>query len=783
MSKKHLPIQFFEKRKTFDDRSTEGGGGDRPPKWVLSGEALNRHSCDLMQKIQGVSEAFDIFSKENKKLPLVISTSIDDNAIAKSHRSNVTALYATKEHSNILGFSGDRSLLSMITDRSVITKIEIDLSDVTNQAKLISSIAEIVPFEPIIDEFNEETNFYKVRLINYADYDINNFSKRFFEEQCSNKGIKVIRKTIYTKDIVIYRVQLDSLEDMETLEDFEGIYSIEKLTPIVATLDALSFEDCLLPKEPQEDGDYPIVGVLDTGIANNSHLKNWKLKETHTNYPVEYQDQSHGTFVAGIIEYGDELNESKYTALGGVKLFEAVVYPDVRKEKLYVDDLIEHIREAIENHSDIKVWNLSLGTNEEASLSEFSDFGMALDNIQDENNVLIVKSSGNCANFKKNLPKSRITKSADSVRSLVVGSLAQEQGEFDFAVPNSPSPFTRVGPGPSSIIKPDLVFYGGNAGLNGSKNSITGVPSLATDGSIVKNVGTSFATPWVSRMAAELSHLVNDNFDPLFIRALLIHNAKYPSDCQLAMSDKIKQMGYGMPTGVKDMLFNSTDEATLILRDTLEKGSFIEMFDFPYPKSLIDENGYFTGQIIVTLVTKSLIDDKQAGEYCQSNIDVLFGTYETETERDITKPIIKNPMGLGEAQNILADSCYSARVQGIYPKKGFERECTLVKYGRKFHPVKKYAVDLSDMTSSHRERHLSDNRKWYLKIEGLYRNFVETDSAMKDYELSQEYCLMLTIKDPKGTAPVYDEVTQQLELKNFIHHNIKLHNSINLDVE
>lgn len=26
MSKKYLPIQFFEKRKDFDDRSTEGGG-------------------------------------------------------------------------------------------------------------------------------------------------------------------------------------------------------------------------------------------------------------------------------------------------------------------------------------------------------------------------------------------------------------------------------------------------------------------------------------------------------------------------------------------------------------------------------------------------------------------------------------------------------------------------------------------------------------------------------------------------------------------------------------
>ena len=56
---------------------------------------------------------------------------------------------------------------------------------------------------------------------------------------------------------------------------------------------------------------------------------------------------------------------------------------------------------------------------------------MALDNIQDENNVLIIKSAGNCNNFAKGLPKSRISKTADSVRSLVVGSIAETQGEHD----------------------------------------------------------------------------------------------------------------------------------------------------------------------------------------------------------------------------------------------------------------------------------------------------------------------------------------------------------------
>lgn len=408
---------------------------------------------------------------------------------------------------------------------------------------------------------------------------------------------------------------------------------------------------------------------------------------------------------------------------------------------------------------------------------------MALDNIQDENNVLIIKSAGNCTNFMRQLPKSRIAKSADSVRAIVVGSLAQTQGIYDYAGADMPSPFTRIGPGPGSIVKPDLVFYGGNAGMNNGRLSTTGVPSFTPEGKIAYNVGTSFSTPWVSRLAAELSYLMNEEFDPLLIRALMIHNAKYPARCGMTMSDKVAQMGFGMPQSVKEMLYNSADEITLILRDTLDKGSFIEMFDFPYPTSLVDENGYFTGQIIVTLVTKSLIDDKQAGEYCQSDIGILFGTYATEKDRDTSKRTIKNPKGLDEPQNLLLDNCYSSRAKGVYPKTGFERECTLVKYGKKFHPVKKYAIDLSDMTPSNKKKYLDKDRKWYLQINGLFRDFIEQDASARNYQLSQEYCLLLTIRDPQGKAPVYNEVSQQLDYKNFVHHNIQLRNIITINDE
>lgn len=771
---KFLPIKIFEKRKDYDDRSTEGGGDSREPSWVLQGDKLSSHILSLCEEIGDIKKELSMRQKKRNTLPMLISTTIHKDALAKSHRGRIAGVLEIDGKENVIGMDGNDSILSLVSDDALLDSMEQILSTEDN-AVVISSISGIKTYQPYVEPFEKENNSYRVRLIDYNDFDRNNLVRIMFEQYCQEKRIEVKAKIRFTSDMMIYRVTLDSVDMLGELREFEGLYSAEITHPISAKCDSAIVDLGIEVKKPDEYEEYPIIGVLDSGIEDIPYLSEWKVDNKFESYSEEYQGRGHGTAVAGIVEYGDELNGFSTNTLQGVKLFDATVFPNYG---IYPEDLVENVREAIERNSDIKVWNMSLGTDMEAELDRFSEFGMALDNIQDENNVLIVKSAGNCKRFTQGLPKSRISQSADSIRSLVIGSIAHAKDINDLVDINMPSPFTRVGPGPASIVKPDLVFYGGNAGVVGGRLRTNGVQSFALDGSIQRYPGTSFSTPGVSRIASELSFLLREDFDPLLIRALLIHYAKYPEGIRMKMSDKISQMGFGIPTGVNDILYNSPDEITLILRDTLEKGSFIEMFDFPYPTSLVDENGNYTGQIILTIVNKSLVDEKQSGEYCQSDINVLFGTYTSEKERDISKPNIKNPRGVDEAKNILLDSLYSAAAKGIHPATGFERECTLVKYGKKYHPIKKYAVDLADMTPSNKDKYLPADRKWYLKIEGLYRDFIERDAVKKDYQLSQEYCMILTIRDPKRTAPVYDEVAQQLTEKNFIHYDVRVRNNI-----
>jgi hypothetical protein len=91
-------------------------------------------------------------------------------------------------------------------------------------------------------------------------------------------------------------------------------------------------------------------------------LRPWII-DKYTCYPEEYVNRAHGTFVAGIICYGDILQDLKLTGVNVCKLFDAIVMPDKSKEEISEDELVGNIRMVIEKFGhQIKIWNMSLGS-------------------------------------------------------------------------------------------------------------------------------------------------------------------------------------------------------------------------------------------------------------------------------------------------------------------------------------------------------------------------------------------------------------------------------------
>jgi hypothetical protein len=778
---KNLPIKLFGKRKNIDERNPEGGGNNQLPSWAnLTEEELQARTASFEQALESTADWLEQRPGPRAFIPAVLQVTIQEKAIAKSHRADIIKLFDEADGQNIIGMVEHNQMLVKIDSPITVQAIREKLANPDRHVKAIAAVEAIERFQPEVAlEGADLSAPLRVSLLNYQQYQLNESVRHSFEEYCSELGI-LYRRIFYTPELITYRLAGVSSDALSHVRSFEALETIAAMPFLSVGMDELieNVGETIAIRYPENGKEYPVIGVLDSGIAKIPQLAPWILPRSFSKVPDDWKDPSHGTFVAGILEYGDLLESAFPSGHSGCWLFDATVFPDEKKDRIEEADLVDHIGEAMLQNKDIKVWNLSLGTRQEADLHRFSFFGMALDQIQRETGAQIVKSAGNCTNFKLGRPVSRVAESADSVLSLVVASIAHAKGTHDLAELHYPSPFSRVGSGPAYITKPELTQIGGNAGIHPISGALltTGVKSFTPDGKLATRVGTSFSTPRVTALVGDISHSINEPFNALFLKALAVHSAKYPDNLSLTPPERVRTMGYGIPDRIENLLFNDPYEVTLVLQDTLEKGQWIQMLDFPFPPELII-NGRYSGQIILTLASLPLFDEGQGGEYCQSNLEVRFGTHDglRKTNRD------RNPVSHDSGHNLLRPQLY-----GAAHRKGtagiFATERTLVQYGDKFHPIKKYAVNLEEMTAANAKNYLTAPKQWYLEIEGLYRNYISQRSFEDGIVLSQEYCLIMTIRDPGRKTEVYNSVTNLLNARGFHHANIGLKNDIRVRV-
>ena len=782
MNDEKLPIKFFAPRE-IDELRVEAGGSSDIPNWVLTGEKLIERASELKSAFSQFSVPMEERAKRNSAVPFTFVAKMCETATAKSRRGDITSLFQIGDKTNVLGLTASDELIVKLDSLEQMNEIGARINDCERNNHAISCLETFWGFEPEVESSTEETA-YKIKLIDYQDYETNVAMQRLFERTLNNKKI-TFKKSFYTDSVPIYKVNVTPQVIMDTLSGndvYETLFSIEPMPKYVVSLDSLSSNPVVDITKPVDGNRYETLGILDNGIALIPHFSPWISDERWTVYPDSEITPSHGTFVAGVALYGDACENKDWVSHNGIKLFDSTVFPN-NPNGIEEDELIENIKEAIEaNYQKVKVWNLSISIIRPISDDKFSDFAIALDDLQTKYNVLICKSAGNCTNFISGHPKGRIHEGADSVRSLVVGSVAHAKGPFDYAEIDNPSPFSRVGPGPDYIIKPEVAHYGGNSGVDeNGKPVTTGVTSFSQDGTTATSVGTSFSTPRIASLATGLYQEMNEDFDPLLLKGLIIHSATYSKNLQVPENERTNQIGFGVPKNIPQILYNSSDEVTLILRDTLTKGEKIDIMDFPMPKSLV-RDGFYTGQIIATLVYDPILDPSQGIEYCQSNVDIKFGTFDNKGERDTSRRTILNPVGREGAKNLFLGNLYSKRLMRDSQSEFAARERLLIQYADKYYPVKKYAVDLSELTDSNKQHFITEDKLWFLCVSGLYREHTEQKAKQERTIPSQDFCLILTIRDPNHEANIYDEVTQKLDEYNFWHSNVKIASEVSVSV-
>ena len=779
MENEKLPIKFFAPREV-DELRIEGNKNSEKPKWVLRGKELKQRADSLRLSLDSLETKFSM--RKSSPVPFSFIVKLQSDATAKSKREDITNLFEQKSFGGVVGLTDTNKLIVALDSLEELKEVANRINDYEINDYAISCIEDFEEFVPYIVKGKKECN-YKIKLVDYQNYEQNLAMRRRLEHTLNKEGIDYT-KTDYSEEYYIYKLRNiteKSLDVLKKADIFNALFSIEPMPKYKVSLDCLKSDNNIPIKKPDDEKMYITIGILDNGIANIPHLSPWMEMDRWSPYPKTSINPTHGTFVSGIALYGDECEGKIWVDHKGLKIFDAAVFPDVTKEGLDEDELIANIKDVIRlYHEKVKIWNLSISITREVIDTKFSDFAIALDSIQDEYNVLICKSAGNCENFTVSRPKGRIHEGADSVRSLVVGSVAHKKGKYDYAEVNDPSPFSRVGPGPEYIIKPEVSHYGGNAGIDPKGRVVTsGVKSFSKEGELAQGVGTSFSTPRITALAAGLQQELNEDFDPLLLKALIIHSASSPEDMSVPITERTKQVGFGIPKSVPEIIYNSPYEATLILRDNLAKGDKIDIMEFPMPDCLI-RDGFYTGQIIATLVYDPILDPSQGIEYCQSNLDVKFGSYDAKVERDTTKRHILNPVGRQGAQNLFLGNLFSKTKMKSKTGDFALRERLQIQYNDKYYPVKKYAIDLSELTDKKRLDYLTMDKKWFLFLQGVYRSHIEKIAQLESFQLSQEFCLILTIRDPLQKEKVYDEVSQKLDEYNFWHSNIKVSTDVNI---
>jgi serine protease AprX len=586
----------------------------------------------------------------------------------------------------------------------------------------------------------------RVRLFNFGvDQDQVKLVANF-EEVCGRRNIR-INSDGYSPASFIYSAECRSVEDVDALSRIVGVRSIVGM-PLIRTLRPKMLNSKPLPKllvRGEVNGDVPVVVVVDSGISDEiPELETWIVGRESQVAPT-YRNTDHGTFVAGLICWGSDLNPTVSgidTNPCGVFDLQVIPNDDPSKgetESLREQEFLISLETALQAHAnEFKVWNLSIGTDAVCSVDEFSEFAEELDNLQEKYQVSFVISAGNYNNpplldyprKPLQIDAGRITTPADSVLGITVGSVSHVDYKKNGPKEHQPSAFSRHGAGPNYIIKPDLVHYGGSCSTDFSH--VAGVRSVNGNGS-AENLGTSFAAPLVSRTLAQIYHQITPTPTPVLARALLTHHARDPRTQQRVPDGEENFFGFGLPSPVPYCLECTPHTSTLVFDDVLRPGYFLEWDDFPYPSSL-RRNGRYFGEIWMTVAFAPARGARWGSEYCETHIDAHFGVFRDQVSRET-----------GEVK-----TKFFGLVPPEHKNPGVLYESYQVEKLRKWAPVRTYHGDLGEKG----ER----GDRWRLKVQLLTRHGIENEETYKP----QPFSLIITISDPEKKAPVYDEMARSV---------------------
>ncbi|MCU0079085.1 S8 family peptidase [Extibacter muris] len=376
-------------------------------------------------------------------------------------------------------------------------------------------------------------------------------------------------------------------------------------------------EEIIIPDPAHE----PTIGVIDTLFDENVYFGNWV---ENVDYLDEIEklmdkgkDRTHGTAISSIIVDGPRLNPWLDDGCGRFK----VRHFGVCAERISTVKLMKKIKEIIANNSDIHVWNLSLGTDDEVSKNFISYDAAVLDELQAQKNIVFVISGTNDNRSTKN-GILRVGSPADSLNSIVVNSVRRD---------GTPASYSRKGNILSFFNKPDVSYYGGDYNER---------IKVYTSNGEMNEYGTSFAAPWISR---KLCYLIDVVGLPREVAKALIIDSAAGWEYKLGAYKNKDILGYGViPIDISRILSSESREIRFIVYGTSQSYKTTN-YAIPVPRD--DENKY----PYIARATMCYFPDcsrAQGVDYTNRELSMKFGRVKPNGQIDDINENIQDEEGL-----------------------------------------------------------------------------------------------------------------------------------------
>ena len=598
--------------KRFIQAPREGAGG---------GISMNSKKEVTAEHLMGLREQLiqikDFWSKESRPFKGILVSVYYNKIVAKSNR--IGGLFKGKESNEaIVGakFNENKS-------KHIIIYF-LGLEDLNTSIELLFNTADVLS-QKFSGKLNQKTMEDK-KLINSMLFKNLPLSMSVFKQIIADTsyidsfGVEVKTTDFKQSIITLYDVKTDVKSLFEALGidllstrilDNQTVYLDEKQSEVLfekapylvsmatANLTKLSPDDFIdkyqndmvaIPAPTIE----PTIGVIDTLFDENVYFSEWvEYHDMVSEYiPRNSNDYRHGTAVTSIIVDGERLNPWLKDGCGRFRVRHFGVAVGAEFSSF---SIIKQIKSIVLNNLDIKVWNISLGSNQEINDNFISAEASMLDQIQFENNVIFVVAGTN----KPNEDVVKIGSPADSINSIVVNAVTKS---------SLSTKYSRKGLVLSFFAKPDVSYYGGSEEQYIKVCEPLGAANVA---------GTSFAAPWIARKLSYLIDVLGINRE--VAKAMIIDAARNWNE--KPDPEEIALYGHGIvPIHINDIIQTKNDEIKFVVSDVSEKWN---TYNYHFPVPLKDDKYPYIAR--ATMCYFPLCDRTQGVDYTNTELNLHFG--------------------------------------------------------------------------------------------------------------------------------------------------------------